>query len=321
MADPMRDFRAAILAALPGAELPDTIEPGRLHRYPTSGRRRDDAGWCKLFNDMRAGVFGDFRAGLSETWRAAERREMTGGERAALARQVLAATTERQALQRRAWADNARRIARTLSECVPMSRGDAVSLYLKRRGLADVWPQPQVLRLHPALPYWHGADKLGTFPAMVAPIVAPGGRIVALHRTYLTADGRKADVPSPKKLTAAAGPLAGACIPLSKPKRGLIGIAEGVETALAAHCASGVPAVAAYCARNLAAWCWPGGVQRLVIFADHDKAGREAAHALRERAMRAGVSVNVMTPTDEGADWADVWAGRDAVLIESEGAA
>ena len=57
---------------------------------------------------------------------------------------------------------------------------------------------------------------------------------VALHRTYLTADGRKADVPSVKKLTGAAGPLAGACIPLHKPARGCIGIAEGIETALAA---------------------------------------------------------------------------------------
>ena len=74
-------------------------------------------------------------------------------------------------------------------------------------------------------------------------------------------------MPSVKKLTGAAGPLAGACIPLFKPAHGCIGIAEGIETALAAWCASGVPTVAAYCAGNLAAytgrlasgasWCSP----------------------------------------------------------------
>ena len=170
-----------------------------------------------------------------------------------------------------------------------------------------MWPLPAALRLHRALPYWHGADKLGTFPAMVAPIIAPDGRTVALHRTYLSADGRKADVPTVKKLTGAAGPLAGACTPLHRPAHGVIGVAEGVETALAAWLASGVPTVAAYCANALAGFLWPAGVQRLVIFADADKAGREAADKLLGRAVRAGLRVQVLTPTEPGADWCDVW--------------
>ena len=156
---------------------------------------------------------------------------------------------------------------------------------------------------------------------MVAPIIAPDGRTVALHRTYLRGDGSKAEVPSVKKLTGAAGPLAGACIPLFKPAQGCIGIAEGIETALAAWCASGVPTVAAYCAGNLAAWQWPAGVQRLVIFADHDRAGIEAAETLQGRALRAGLQSSVMTPTDAGADWCDVWADRGAVLVETGAAA
>jgi phage/plasmid primase-like uncharacterized protein len=139
---------------------------------------------------------------------------------------------------------------------------------------------------------------------------------VALHRTYLTADGRKAAVPSVKKLTEAAGPVAGACIPLHKPQSGVIGIAEGIETALAAWLASGVPTVAAYCAGNLAAWHWPGGVRRLVIFADADKAGREAAEKLRTRALAARLRAEVLTPTTPGADWCDVWAQRGAFTVE-----
>ena len=319
MRDAIQDFRAAILAALGHA--PEVIEPGRFHRFGTSDRRGDSAGWCRLFDDLRCGVFGCNRQGISETWSAADSVTMTREQRTGLARQVMAATAQREAEQRKAWADNARRIAQVWAQCVPLVPGDPVTLYLKRRGLGGVWPLPAVLRLHRALPYWHGADKLGTFPAMVAQIVAPDGRTVALHRTYLTADGRKADVPCPKKLTGVAGPLAGASIPLHKPARGCIGIAEGVETALAAWCASAVPTVASYCAGNLAAWHWPSGVQRVVIFADNDKAGREAADALRARAIRAGLQASVVTPTDSGADWLDVWAARDAVLIEAGGAA
>ena len=319
MHDPLRGFRGAILTALGYA--PEVIEPGRFHRFGTSDRRADDAGWCMLFADLRGGVYGCYRQGISASWCAVDRGTMTREQRAELARQVMTATAEREAQQRRLWADNARRIARVRAECVSLIPGDPVMLYLKRRGFGGVWPLPEVLRFHRALPYWHDGDKLGTFPAMVAPIVAPDGRTVALHRTYLTADGRKADVPCPKKLTGVAGPLAGASIPLHKPARGCIGIAEGIETALAAWCASAVPTVASYCAGNLAAWHWPSGVQRVVIFADNDKAGRDAADALRARAIRAGLQASVMTPTDAGADWLDVWAARDAVLIEAGGAA
>ena len=315
----LQAFRVAILAALGHA--PEVIEPGRFQRFGTSDRRGDSAGWCKLFDDMRGGVFGCYRQGISETWSAADRAAMTCEQRAALAHQVLTATAERQAQQRQQWAENARRNADLWAQCAPVARGDLVTRYLNRRGFGGLWPLPEVLRLHRALPYWHDGEKLGTYPAMVAPIIAPDGRMVALHRTYLTGDGRKADVPSPKKVTGASGLLAGACIPLHKPARGCIGIGEGIETAVAAWCASAVPTVAAYSAGNLAAWQWPRGVQRLVIFADADKAGRDAADALLSRAVRAGLRANVTTPTDPGADWCDVWAARDTALIETGAAA
>ncbi len=133
---------------------------------------------------------------------------------------------------------------------------------------------------------------------------------MALHRTYLTADGSKTPVPTLKKLTCAAGQLAGACIPLHDPQQGVIGIAEGIETAQAAHLDSGLPTVGAYCAANLAAYTWPPGVRRIVVFADANLAGAAAAQSLKARAMRAGLSVAVMTPTTPGAYWCDIWAGR-----------
>jgi phage/plasmid primase-like uncharacterized protein len=308
-------FRAAILAELGYA--PGVIEPGRLHRFGTSDRPGDDAGWCKLFDDLRGGVFGCWRREVDEVWSAQDRCAMTPAERAIQAQQLKIATAQRHEAQRRRWVSQSQRIAELWAQCVPVVPGDPVALYFDRRGLSAAWPLPELLRLHPAMPYWQGDRKLGTFPAMVAPVLAPDRRVVALHRTFLTADGRKAAVSSPRKLTAVAGPLAGACIPLYSHARGCIGIAEGIETALAAFCASSVPTVAAYCAGNLAEWRWPPGVQRLVIFADADKAGREAADTLRARALAACLRVEVLTPTDPGADWCDVWAQRDAMLVES----
>lgn len=317
MADPAHAFRQVILAALGHA--PKVIEPGRFQRFPTSDRRADDAGWCKLFDDLRAGVFGCFRSGLSETWSAADRATMTQEQGAELARQIMAATVKREAQQRQRWAENARRNGQVWAQCMPLVAGDPATLYLKRRGFGRVWPLPAMLRLHFALPYWHGTEMLGTFPAMVAPIIALDGRTLALHRTYLMADGRKADVPSPKKLTGASGPLAGACIALHPARAGVIGIAEGIETALAAWCASAVPTVAAYSAGNLAAWRWRAGAHTVIIFADHDPAGLQAADKLCNRAKAAGLRCQVLTPTHTGSDWCDIWAQRGAMTLEGVG--
>ena len=312
MDDAVSAFRAEVLATLGHA--PETIEPGRFHRFATRERRGDLAGWCKLFDDLRGGVFGCYRQGVSDTW-TAEREPMTRDQRASFALKTTAATAERAARDLSQRQEKARRVAELWAQCVPLTAGDPVTQYLIRRGIGDV-TQPDVLRLHRGVDYWADREKLGTFPAMVAPIVGPDGRTVALHRTYLTREGCKADVPSPKKVTGAAGPLVGACIPLHKPARGVLGVAEGIETALAAYQASGVPTVATYCASAMAGLVWPAGVQRLVIFADNDKAGREAAAKLQSRAVRAGLQVSVMTPSEAGADWCDVWTGRGAVSLE-----
>jgi putative DNA primase/helicase len=304
------NFRVAILAALGHA--PELIEPGRIRRFSTSARASDKAGWCQLFEDGRAGVFGDFRSGMSSVWTAQRRELMTPADRADMARRLTQAKAQRDAQQRQQQAGNAQRNAALWANTKVVTDADPVSRYLRQRGL--VGPVPECLRLHPRLTYWDGGDR-GAWPAMIAPLIRPDGVVLALHRTYLTADGSKAPVPNVKKLTGAAGPLAGACIPLHDPQQGVIGIAEGIETAQAAHLASGLPTVAAYCAGNLAAYTWPPGVRRIVVFADADPAGAAAAQSLKARALRAGLSVAVMTPTTPGADWCDVWAQRAAVAV------
>lgn len=314
MDDARDDFRTAILAALGHA--PEDVEPGRLLRFSTNGRRSDTAGWCLLFEDRRGGVFGCYRQGISSVWSATDRRRMTPAERAELRRQVEAARAEREAEQRQRWQANRERLRTLWAQCLALVPGDPVTLYLRRRLNAAPWPLPACLRLHPALPYWHDGHELGRIPALVAPLVSPAGKVLALHRTYLSPDGRKADVPTVKKLTGAAGLLAGAAIPLHRPKAGALGVAEGIETALAAWLASGVPTVAAYSAGNVRAFEWPQDARRLVVFADPGEAGQAAALGLQVRAAGAGVRCNVLTPTTPGADWCDVWAARESSELD-----
>lgn len=310
---PHEQFRSAILAA--GLTPPDEIIPdGRIHRFPSNGRRGDMAGWYQLFTDGRAGVFGDFRRGLTSVWIAGQRERMTRVERADFAQQLTKAKAQRQERQRQQQAVNSKRNAALWAETLSVTDGDPVALYLSQRGLAG--PVPKCLRLHPGLTYWDG-ENCSTWPAMVAPLIGADGLVRALHRTYLTADGCKAAVPTVKKLTGTAGSLAGAYIPLHDAQSGVIGIAEGIETAQAAHLASGLPTVAAYCAGNLAAYVWPMGINRIVVFADADPVGEAATQRLKARAVRAGLSVVVMTPSTPGADWCDVWAQRGVLVANA----
>jgi putative DNA primase/helicase len=131
-----------------------------------------------------------------------------------------------------------------------------------------------------------------------------------LHRTYLTADGRKASVISPRRLMP--GTVAkGAAIRLV-PAGEALGIAEGIETALSAAALFGVPCWAAVNAGMLAAWQPPPEVQRIIIFGDNDlnHAGQAAAYALAKRLGSHQRVVEVQFPDEVGADWNDVHQAR-----------
>jgi len=305
MRDARTDFSNAIRANLGFGPDAAAIQVNKITRFSTSDRRRDDAGWCKLFADERGGVYGDFRTNVTATWQSNSSRTMTPDERAEAARAVQEARQLRRAQEQADHARYAAANARTWAKTVEVRRGDPVAKYLAGRGI-NLWPLPACLRLHRGLPYFEAGKPIATYPAMIAPLVALDGRIVTLHRTYLAGDGGKAPVSTAKKLARASGSLTGATIPLAVMKNGVIGIAEGIETALAARCASGVPVVAAYCASNLAAWHWPAGARRIVIFGDNDEAGREAAFRLKQRAMVARIDTEIVTPSTLGADWNDV---------------
>jgi len=193
--------------------------------------------------------------------------------------------------------------------------------YLASRGLAAALLDPRVVRLHPALGYWvQDADDrprcVGRFPAMLALVADRDGRPASIHRTYLRADGTgKAPVPSPRKLMAHAGPapLAGAAIRLF-PAGPALGLAEGIETALAVRAITGMRVWACVSATLLRGFAVPSGVERLTVWADKDRSGAgEAAAAVLQARLGNVLDVRVRIPaeaipaTARGIDWADVW--------------
>ncbi len=106
MVNAIESFKAAIQTQ--GLQPPDTIQPGKMHRFPGYGKKRgDDAAWCKLFDDLRGGVFGDFSTGLDEHWQIQTEQTHTAEERAAFKQQIEAERQQRQTeeLQRHEAAD------------------------------------------------------------------------------------------------------------------------------------------------------------------------------------------------------------------------
>jgi hypothetical protein len=121
-------------------------------------------------------------------------------------------------------------LARVGAEALPLAEGDPVVTYLAQRGIAlPLQELPGVVCYHPRLPYRHDDQTFTYHPAMVARVDDPRGEFATLHRTYLTFDGHKAAVPSPKKLMSPAIPGAthGGAIRLYAPDETL-GIAEGI---------------------------------------------------------------------------------------------
>jgi hypothetical protein len=86
-----------------------------------------------------------------------------------------------------------------------------------------------------------------------------------------------------------------------------LGLAEGVETALSAYQLTNVPTWAVLGAERLDRITLPPWVRRVIIFADNDVAGRDAAQAAAGRYGRCdGLEVDVRLPPHKGDDWNDV---------------
>lgn len=191
-------------------------------------------------------------------------------------------------------------------------RGTPVEAYLEARGLRRPrkgWPAS--LRYAPGLVYRDPGDAgARTMPAMVAAVQRgpdAGAPVVAVHRTYLKADGSgKASVARPKKML---GPVSGGAIRFAAPGPRLL-LAEGIETGLSVLQVLPRRRIwAAGSLGNMATQLLPPGVKRITLLMDADMKDPDVAVRVAQKAAEAyrvhGVRVDCVWP-EAGMDFNDV---------------
>lgn len=185
-----------------------------------------------------------------------------------------------------------------------IEKGDPADLYLRSR--VGPYKPTRALRFLPETTF---AGR--TMAALISAYVDIHGELAGVQRTFLTMDGRKvAGLDAPRANT---GTLPdGGAIRLC-PHESTLGIAEGVETALAATALYSVPCWAAVNAGRMETWQPPDGVRNIVVFGDADMnyRGQQAAFNLAHRLSRKvqgkpELLVQVAVPADLGTDWCDV---------------
>ncbi len=173
------------------------------------------------------------------------------------------------------------------------------------------------LRFEPKLQYRdEDGNLVGTFPALLAAIRDQNGELITLHRTYLTKNGKKARVPSPKKMMPVPDDLevVGGAIRLGEVQDGVVGVAEGMETALSVFRATGLSTWSCVSSSILQGFKPPKGTKVVVNWADKDRsaAGEKAAAVLAERLESQGIALITLLPkvpiprSAKGIDWNDV---------------
>jgi hypothetical protein len=178
-----------------------------------------------------------------------------------------------------------------------------VQRYLRARGITIAPP--------PSLRCAGGGYRL-TDPvtAMVAAVQASDRRTIAVQVTRLDPSGEcKAQVPIPRRTY---GALGDGAVRLAA-AGDVLGLAEGVESALSAMQLSGVPTWACLGASRMHRVAVPDSVRELHVFMDNDGPGRDAG----ERTADAHVHhrrVVLRRPPDHLNDWNDfLRANRRAI--------
>lgn len=175
-----------------------------------------------------------------------------------------------------------------------------VENYLRSRGISE---NSIALRGHEKCPYFDEEGKfVGHFLAIIAPIKAPDGSLQSAQRIYIgDLDPRKKTMPPVNTIVGGAARLYA--------ENEEMGIAEGIETALAAAELYGFPVWAAISAYGMETFAPPECVRRLHIFGDNDKShtGQKAAHTLAWRLYheKRETETVVHIPNVEGWDFND----------------
>ena len=187
-------------------------------------------------------------------------------------------------------AESARRL---FAMSQPIS-GTIVEAYLRNRGITALHGTGN-LRFHPRC--YYRADRHSpteTWPAMIAAVTDPGGKITGVHRTWLDPSGRdKAAIDTPRR---AMGNLLGNAVRFDVAYN-VLAAGEGIETMLSLRCVMPtMPMVAALSAAHLAAIQLPATLRRLYIARDDDPAGDGAMASLIDRVTEAGLEAIALSP-------------------------
>lgn len=183
------------------------------------------------------------------------------------------------------------------------AEGTYVETYLRSRDIQG--SIPPTLRFHPSL--FHTSKTY--HPAMVGAIaVWPNKTIAGVHRTYLTAEGTDKATLLPNKMML--GSTKGGAVRLSPIGAKLI-LAEGIETALSCFTATNISTWSCLSSSGMIDIVVPPLeiTQEIIICADGDGAGQNAANKLAKRLDGAGYIVRI-APSPQGQDFNDILRER-----------
>lgn len=175
-------------------------------------------------------------------------------------------------------------------------QGTIARTYLEKRLINMTSPELRFLDRTPLGPKGH----VRFLPAMLA-AVRTDADIMAIHRSFLLPDGSgQADFIKPKR---ALGSLGTGAVRLFPPKNGVLGLAEGTESAMSATQLTSIPIWATLGNERFGIVTIPESVKQLYLFVDHDAGGDLAEAKAHEHFQMPGRSIIACRPDRRGDDW------------------
>lgn len=190
------------------------------------------------------------------------------------------------------------RRARALWDAALPITGTLGEVYLRARSVAG--PLPSSLRFlrrleHTVRPTRH--------PAVIAAVQDGAGDVSAIQRIWLSDDGRAKAALDPAK--AGLGPMRDGAVRLGEAAR-MMGLAEGIETALSAARLFSLPVWASLGASRLKSVRLPACCREVVVFADNGASGLRLAREACARFRRQGRTASIEPPPRDFGDFNDM---------------
>lgn len=177
--------------------------------------------------------------------------------------------------------------ARSIWDAATPISGTPAEAYLRSRGIT--MELPHTLRFaHLRYP-----QEQRRRPALVAAVTTPDGSLTGIQRTFLTDEGRKADV---TEMKLSLGKVAGGAIQLGPPAASIV-VAEGLEDGLTLAQALGRSVWVSAGTSMLPRMELAEITRSVVIGADGDDAGETAAVKAAHAFSAVGRDVRIMRPT------------------------